>query len=451
MVTQGTPPLAPVRRDAFCPSAVRHRWRSRRADNAASGGVRRPHTFPCMRINGAHIDQRRTLTPRDYASTPDGFGLDEALRFRTPAGGDVVSMRVAQTQHLMICAWQRRRGGPGTTMMRERFEISAAVWSRTVNGTRWAGETCLAAIAHTLLRAEPRIVRPGRESVSEQVDDVALSVIDAILDYGSYWMLANHVSDGCPEALDDPEQRRVIALAFASGLAAAGWQLTRDHKSPVDLIGHLNMLADGTGQVRVDRNGEDLHAGMAVTVIDEDQQVEMAVIEAAYSYGPDGAHVPVARFVPLIDGALPPAVSAPPSEFNLPDWLRSIGLRSGRIHARPTRLVTGATWYVATRSTIATVAEGDLSYRDLEAIAEMIPDGVVFATADTDTLASLTDAEDHSSHPRRSEQSRVPGSSPAAWSAKSNPSHLPAAPSAAASAAASTRADTSPRSQFPSR
>lgn len=120
--------------------------------SAAIGRARPTGTVACMRINGAHIDQRRLLLPRDYAADPDLFGHQIAVRFLIPHGGDELSMQVARSQHLMLCAWRQRTGGPGTTLMRRRFGISAAVWSRTTRGQRWAGETCFAALAHVLLR-----------------------------------------------------------------------------------------------------------------------------------------------------------------------------------------------------------------------------------------------------------------------------------------------------------
>ena len=103
-----------------------------------------------MRINGAHIDQRRLLLPASYAETPADFGVVTALRFRVPEGGDTVSMRIALELHLLVCAWFANGQRPSAAALCNRFEMSAATFSRTVRGERWAGETLLAAFSYAL-------------------------------------------------------------------------------------------------------------------------------------------------------------------------------------------------------------------------------------------------------------------------------------------------------------
>lgn len=122
---------------------------------AASGGRDRARTVGRVRINGAHIDQRRLLLPAAYAKNSADFGVVRALEFGVPDGGDVVSMRVALEQHLVVCSWFGNGQRPTAAVLCKRFEMSTATFSRTVRGQRWAGETLLAAFSYALRSAPP--------------------------------------------------------------------------------------------------------------------------------------------------------------------------------------------------------------------------------------------------------------------------------------------------------
>lgn len=100
------------------------------------------------RIHPRHLDQRRTLTPRDYAVDPDSFGLSEHLEFHVPPGGDEVSMRIAIVQHRLVCRWNRTGRRISAALLERRFGVKKQTISLTARGWRWAGETALAALAY---------------------------------------------------------------------------------------------------------------------------------------------------------------------------------------------------------------------------------------------------------------------------------------------------------------
>lgn len=100
------------------------------------------------RIHPRHLDQRRTLAPRDYAVDPDSFGLSEHLEFHVPPGGDPVSMRIAVVQHQLVCRWNRTGRRITAAQLERRFGVKKQTISLTARGWRWAGETALAALLH---------------------------------------------------------------------------------------------------------------------------------------------------------------------------------------------------------------------------------------------------------------------------------------------------------------
>jgi hypothetical protein len=118
-----------------------------------------------MRVPPRHLDQRRTLTPRDYASPPDLFGVTKEARFLVPRGGDEVSMRIALEQHLLICEWEDGGRHPTAALLGRRFGINKQTLSLTARGRRWAGETVLAALVHATRRSTQRA---GTQDPSEE-------------------------------------------------------------------------------------------------------------------------------------------------------------------------------------------------------------------------------------------------------------------------------------------
>ena len=103
-------------------------------------------------IHPRHLDQRRQLVPRDYASDPDSFGLTESLGFHVPAGGDPVSMRIAALQHDLVCRWNHNQRRPTAAQLGRWFGIKKQTLSLTTKGRRWAGETVLSALTAAVLR-----------------------------------------------------------------------------------------------------------------------------------------------------------------------------------------------------------------------------------------------------------------------------------------------------------
>jgi hypothetical protein len=97
------------------------------------------------RAHPRHVDLRRALLPRDYLADPYLFGR-EPTGVVLPQGGDRRSQQVARLQHQLALAWVRAGRRPTTTTLCERWGFSPSVWSRIVNGTRWAGETGMCAL-----------------------------------------------------------------------------------------------------------------------------------------------------------------------------------------------------------------------------------------------------------------------------------------------------------------
>ena len=103
------------------------------------------------RIGVRHVDNRRCLLPRDYLQDPFTFG-NRGAAVILPVGGDVVSMRVARRQHLLVIAVRDRRIRSGDVC--GEFGFGRDVWSDVLNGTRWPGETVLVAMFEALARAQ---------------------------------------------------------------------------------------------------------------------------------------------------------------------------------------------------------------------------------------------------------------------------------------------------------
>lgn len=100
------------------------------------------------RIHPRHLDQRRLLEPRDYASDSESFGLTEHLEFRVPSGGDAISMQIAAVQHGLVCRWNATGRTRTAALLERRFGIKKQTMSLTAKGRRWAGETVLAALIY---------------------------------------------------------------------------------------------------------------------------------------------------------------------------------------------------------------------------------------------------------------------------------------------------------------
>lgn len=122
-----------------------------------------------IRPGGNHLDRRRALRPRDYATPGDAFGQPVAVEWSVPPGGDLVSLRVARTQHRLVVSWRGRAAQASGAAVARRYGFSRQTWSRTVLGERWAGETVLVALVETVAQAPPplrsRVTRIHARSV----------------------------------------------------------------------------------------------------------------------------------------------------------------------------------------------------------------------------------------------------------------------------------------------
>lgn len=104
-------------------------------------------------LNPRHLDHRRSLSPREYATDPALFGVTADLTFWVPPGGDAVSMQIARLQHLDVCAWEAGGRRPSAAALCRRFGFSRQTFSKVTTGQRWAGETVLAALHYAIRRA----------------------------------------------------------------------------------------------------------------------------------------------------------------------------------------------------------------------------------------------------------------------------------------------------------
>lgn len=111
--------------------------------SASAGTVERVS----RRFNGRHLDERRRLNPRDYATRPDLFGVADILTFTIPDGGNRASMLVAAEQHRLVCEWTRNGRRPSAQVLAARWGTSIQTISTVCRGERWAGETVLAALS----------------------------------------------------------------------------------------------------------------------------------------------------------------------------------------------------------------------------------------------------------------------------------------------------------------
>lgn len=104
-------------------------------------------------LNPRHLDHRRSLTPRDYATGPTLFGVAANLTFWVPPRGDVASMQIARLQHLDMCAWDADGRRTSASALCRRFNFSPQTLSKVTTGQRWAGETVLGALHYAIRRA----------------------------------------------------------------------------------------------------------------------------------------------------------------------------------------------------------------------------------------------------------------------------------------------------------
>ena len=105
-----------------------------------------------MRHNpgGNQLDRQRRLTPREYALDPWKFGVDPALPFHVPTGGDEISAKVAAHQHQLVIAWRRNGARPSGAEIGRVWGFSKATVSRTMTGHRWGGQTVVTALLWAL-------------------------------------------------------------------------------------------------------------------------------------------------------------------------------------------------------------------------------------------------------------------------------------------------------------
>lgn len=96
------------------------------------------------------IDARRQLTPRDYLVNPDHFGEHRDTEFRCPDLGDAVSLEIARTLHVYVCAWRRADRRCSGASIARRLGFSRQTWSHVTRGRRWPACTVLVALLITL-------------------------------------------------------------------------------------------------------------------------------------------------------------------------------------------------------------------------------------------------------------------------------------------------------------
>lgn len=108
---------------------------------------------PMGQLNPRHLDHRRSLTPKEYATDPTLFGVAADLTFWVPPGGDAVSMQIAHLQHLDVCEWEAHDRRTSAAVLCRRFGFSSQTLSKVTTGQRWAGETVLAALHYAIRRA----------------------------------------------------------------------------------------------------------------------------------------------------------------------------------------------------------------------------------------------------------------------------------------------------------
>jgi hypothetical protein len=100
------------------------------------------------------LDRQRRLTPRDYAGDPWKFGRDD-VRFHIPEHGDPTSAKLAAYQHQLVLAWRRGGCRPSGAEMARTWGCSKATISRTMSGSRWAGQAGTTALVWALQRQQP--------------------------------------------------------------------------------------------------------------------------------------------------------------------------------------------------------------------------------------------------------------------------------------------------------
>jgi hypothetical protein len=92
-----------------------------------------------------HVDGRRALQPRAYLP-PHTFGMDPTAAVSAPTGGDDASARIAWLQHQLACRYRARGSRPSGAELGRTFGFSRSVFSESLRGNRWMGESVMAAL-----------------------------------------------------------------------------------------------------------------------------------------------------------------------------------------------------------------------------------------------------------------------------------------------------------------
>lgn len=100
------------------------------------------------------LDSRLPHQPRDYLSEPHLFGSTGEVQMIMPPGGNMVALRAAEMQHLLVSIW--RRLGRSQAELARRWDCSPQTVSDTVLGKRWAGSVLLSAMSEPFLRRNAR-------------------------------------------------------------------------------------------------------------------------------------------------------------------------------------------------------------------------------------------------------------------------------------------------------
>ena len=101
------------------------------------------------------IDQRRTLTPRDYLTDPAHFGSPGPVTFHTPPDGDDASRHVAQGLHALAVALRTANINGARTA--RNVNVSRQTFSDLLTGRHWpAATTVIAAITALNPATQPR-------------------------------------------------------------------------------------------------------------------------------------------------------------------------------------------------------------------------------------------------------------------------------------------------------
>ncbi len=92
-----------------------------------------------------HVDNRRKLRPAAYFPT-DTFGHHPSAKPMLPPDGDLASLHIAALTHQLLCRYRAGGYRPSGAALGRTHGFSKTVFSETLAGRRWPGESVLAAL-----------------------------------------------------------------------------------------------------------------------------------------------------------------------------------------------------------------------------------------------------------------------------------------------------------------